>query len=736
MKTKILLLFGALLCAFSSAPAQQWFRYKDFPLNVIPSDIAINNAGTLFMAVQDGRMFYKPKNGSWTFIPGYFQDGGNFPPPAITVEKQSNRLYVGTDFSGLYMTSDFGATWSNLSLTTNPVSGHNEDYSCFTEVNDPNLFFAGTSGGIVKVINRGASGSITAFGNSFNSSPVAVHYTRNHTLLTGGNDGIWRSIDNGAIVRQTNFRDTLVYRFAEDLNGRVYALGKDISTSKCCLLWSDNDYRNWNTAALPNNNEDYTALYYDSTTSRLWLGSQSGLYQTAVGTLSWQSANLNNGAHSVVEVIGDRNGVYNFNRQQVAQQRNSSATAWENINQGLTGDINQILFSRNNQLYAYQYLFSEELSSLAPPSGTPPSLGNWQNRFLGGAPNYRIMFACKDPQDPNVVYSYTNEDKLFRSDNNGATFTQTNLPAEFAPFSARVQKLISGEQSGLFAIGSDFNNPSIGSKLFGSFDKGNTWSVVSDFSPRGPEEVSQDATGRLFATVINDTTLVRNLYYSADTGRSWTLLQEDIFPFGQIILYTSGNRTFIRNAAELFEVHTSGPALTPINLPPPTAGNPPEVQHFRISRDGTMYIYNHSLFRSTNNGSTWQDLGRPAGIGTDDNMPSLALEIAFDSIPFIVPRLVRPDARGIYYYRNTPMLSIREVSRQNNLALYPNPADRAIEIKTSYRGNMSLVNVLGQVLQQGKIKQELTRLDISGLASGVYFLRLDDTGQSVRLVKQ
>ncbi len=737
MKTRILLALLLLGCSLPGLQAQQWFRYTKFPVNIVPKDVTINNAGTLFLLTKSNKVFYKPLNGDWKEIPGPLPDSSYWGTPAIAVEKASDRLYVGTDVypGGLYATSDLGRTWSNFFIETGSTTGLHENYRCFTGIDNPDLFFAGTVGGVIKLTHRGTSGHISTFSSPFTATPEAIHYTRNHKLLIGSfNEGIWLSADDAASIIHTNFGTKQVYCFTEDPNGRVYALCRDLVNNSTQILYSD-AYMDWNVINVPNSTEDYTSLYCDSATASLWLGGASGLYQTSLSTISWQSANLNNGVHNVVEVTGDKNGIYDFSNQYIAQKRNNAATAWVPIVEGLTGDIDNMFFSAGNKLFSYKYLYSETLGSLAPPAGTPPALGNWRLGPVGPVGS-NIQFVCDDKQHPGVLYGFTSQKKLYRSEDDGASFTQATLPPGIDAPGTMVTFLFSGQQGGLFLSGGFGSDPDLGSKLFASFDKGNTWNETGFFSSAGVVAASQDATGRLFAMVIIDTTLNANLYTSADTGHSWSLVMEDVLPFSNRTLVSYGNRTFLYSDWELFEINPANATPnTPIALPWPTGTSGRELRNFTVSRTGTMYLFNDGLFRTSDNGLSWQDLGKP-DIAMDDHLSTFSLQIAFDSIPFILPWPVGAANKGIYYWRTSPFLSIRNVSKEHNLVVFPNPAAYTLQVKTDYRGALSLLNVVGQQLGKYQVKKEDTEINLAGMASGIYFLRLEETGQTIKFVKR
>lgn len=75
-------------------------------------------------------------------------------------------------------------------------------------------------------------------------------------------------------------------------------------------------------------------------------------------------------------------------------------------------------------------------------------------------------------------------------------------------------------------------------------------------------------------------------------------------------------------------------------------------------------------------------------------------------------------------------------SLPGSIVLFPNPADDLLHVildgsqaGTSY----TIINVLGRVVQTGVLNQENNPLDLSGLSTGMYFLRIDQQSGSVVL---
>jgi hypothetical protein len=75
-----------------------------------------------------------------------------------------------------------------------------------------------------------------------------------------------------------------------------------------------------------------------------------------------------------------------------------------------------------------------------------------------------------------------------------------------------------------------------------------------------------------------------------------------------------------------------------------------------------------------------------------------------------------------------------------NLNIYPNPTTEVLNIEFENDGNYSLFSIDGkQVLQNGKLQNELTSIDISDLRTGMYLLRVVTDGGNVitkRVIKK
>jgi hypothetical protein len=70
--------------------------------------------------------------------------------------------------------------------------------------------------------------------------------------------------------------------------------------------------------------------------------------------------------------------------------------------------------------------------------------------------------------------------------------------------------------------------------------------------------------------------------------------------------------------------------------------------------------------------------------------------------------------------------------------VYPNPATNNMIIESSQQATMEILNIQGQTILQQQLQQGKTDIDISGLAKGVYILRMcsNDKTEVTRFVKE
>ena len=84
------------------------------------------------------------------------------------------------------------------------------------------------------------------------------------------------------------------------------------------------------------------------------------------------------------------------------------------------------------------------------------------------------------------------------------------------------------------------------------------------------------------------------------------------------------------------------------------------------------------------------------------------------------------------------VISVDEISIGNALAIYPNPSSTNITIESPSIDHLTILNLNGQEIITRQITGPKTKLDISNLPGGVYFVRLtnDRTVTVGKIIKQ
>lgn len=80
---------------------------------------------------------------------------------------------------------------------------------------------------------------------------------------------------------------------------------------------------------------------------------------------------------------------------------------------------------------------------------------------------------------------------------------------------------------------------------------------------------------------------------------------------------------------------------------------------------------------------------------------------------------------------------IKEINN-NDIQIYPNPAKNKLTIESLQKSIIKIVNIQGQTVMQKQVQQGKTDINISGLAKGVYILRLysNDKIEVTRIIKE
>lgn len=728
-KQKVILTIQLLVSLLING--QEWTYYKDFPNNISTKEIVLNDAGTLFLWTSDNRFFYKTiTNGSWI---EFSNEQSNSPinPRCISVDKSSNRFYVGDSYSGgLYYTSDYGLTWQQSFFANNTETGLHEPITKLSNIKNQNRFYGATIGEIgsenmiVKYTNSGQQAEFIEYDPSMNPDNAIseLFYTTNQKLLIGTKaGGIWVGDNNGTSFNQSNFNHYKISCFTEDSTGRVYALGNDENAGTPFLIYSDN-YIDWQYIALPNQTEHYTTIHYDLFSQNLWLGSETKIYKTTIinnATSIWYNALFNNGEQSEIKIIGDNNGnLYNFSKQKIAQKLNAEGDNWININNGLSGTITKALFNSNNQIFASNYTTNNISIALN-------QFADWTNVNIGGNNNsgIRNMFMTTN----GILYVNTGA-KIKKSTNSGLTYTDITPQNTNYIFQFYV-----GEAGDLFIV--NFNQQDT---VYHSTDQGQSWSLLQTFPsffsffPDPIKTIAQDSNGVIYVTMstIEIFSGIYKIYYSTNGGLTWNtkVIDDPNIDHYDVAVFTKNNKTFVQLGGFVYSFNYDQPNdLVIVNAPSVFD----HLNYLWVDNLDNYYIYDSGLYKSSDGGENWTYLGKPDSLPTD----AMIDDLLFDSnnrAYIVASHTTLPSQRGFYYV--SELLSVENPVNKNDWIVFPVPAENTLNLNTYNQiKKVSIYDMLGKKIEQ--IDNPTNTIDISKLASGNYLLSIHDFNSQVRSVK-
>ena len=85
---------------------------------------------------------------------------------------------------------------------------------------------------------------------------------------------------------------------------------------------------------------------------------------------------------------------------------------------------------------------------------------------------------------------------------------------------------------------------------------------------------------------------------------------------------------------------------------------------------------------------------------------------------------------------NPTLASINKITlKQNILFISPNPTSSILNIEVKEQTQISITNVLGDIVLTQTING-LSKIDVSNLTSGVYFIQDSKSGQANKFIKE
>jgi hypothetical protein len=415
-----------------------------FDLNSAAHDIVYQPGSTTVMyATGSGAYFYKSTDGGLTFL-RVDRGGAGLPTTANRIQigvspANINYIYllygdpVGSDFLGLYRSTNSGTSFTLRSNTPNVLGGQSWRNICIavspTDAED--IYVGGLD--IYKSTTGGATGGWVQISNWTSSSTTNFSHADIFELKCDAT--YLYCAGDGGIYRMTRSTDTWTSLMSNMQTGQVYRMGIDPTASAAFVtvgLQDNGTYRNTGAQYLSIGGADgMETIVQPSNTNVIYLSSQSGSFfrsddggtsNTFIrsGPGNWTTPAVLRPGFDTHIYIGYANIDYNTT---------SGAGAWSTITTGFGNAIESLEFapSNNSILYATegQSVRRFNLSGAVWSAAT---------NITGTLPTNNITELAVDPNSSaNVVVcygGYNATQKVYRSQNaNGATPTWTNITA-------------------------------------------------------------------------------------------------------------------------------------------------------------------------------------------------------------------------------------------------------------------------------------------------------------------
>jgi len=253
--------------------------------------------------------------------------------------------------------------------------------------------------------------------------------------------------------------------------------------------------------------------------------------------------------------------------------------------------------------------------------------------------------------------------------------------------------------------------------LFKSIDNGNTWTVCNQ---------GQNFASYIYRICAYDSNVIvvsDTVKYSLDWGEHFLSSSLSGVYSGPVFMTNNGMSFFLaKGHTRIYRSDDKGASWEHVK------DTLLSHIHGLKAHFNNMFLYREfgGVIRSQDNGYTWSSFneGMP---GTD------VYDLTFQGDTLYVVGAGFGIAKRSMYPTGIPC-----EETLSSLLIYPNPASTHITIETLLQEEVSIFNLQGQELLSQQITEPKTRIDISSLPSGVYFVRVtgEQAVQVGKFVKQ
>ncbi len=538
-------------------------------------------------------LYITPANAQWVQTSGPYTNATVF-----SLATDGTNLYAGTQRSGIYLSTDFGSTWTLRSSGLGYFPVH-------TILINGTVLLAATEDGLYTSSDNGNNWTFRLSGGFYSTSSVVLKSTTS-TLISASNGGIYRSVNggsswtnvNGTLLNATlevvgnNFiaatnsgvylstDDGLTWTLVNNAMTSIQALkvnGSSIyaGTSSNGVYVSADNGSTWTAKNTGLSSLNITSFVFNGTD--LYAGCSAGVYKTANAGTSWSAVNTGITATTVYAMalngaqlfIGTLNtGVY--------QSANFGAS-WTQSNTGMvTSDVRAMGFNGSN-------LFAGTNGSGAYLTGSNGA--NWNGINTGLSNQYVNDFASTG------VYTFaaTSGGGVFVTTNNGASWTQVNSGLTNTTVNALAisgTSIFAGTTGGVFL----------------STNYGTSWTAVNTGLSSNSVQSLTISGSYIFAGTSD-----QGAFRSPVSSPTWTSVNTGLPVSGMYAFYSLvsiGSNVFAAiggsSSSGVFVTSNNGASWTNTNAP---------IGAYDLGVSGTnLFAMAYGAYISTDNGATWSNL--------------------------------------------------------------------------------------------------------------------------------
>ncbi|HEX7358229.1 MAG TPA: T9SS type A sorting domain-containing protein, partial [Ignavibacteriaceae bacterium] len=594
----------------------------------------------------------------------------------------------------LYKSTDFGATWSTLTTSSEfQNQGGQAWYDLYLRVNPKNHLkvYVGT----IDVYRSTDGINFTNITNGYSGGSVHVdqhylffHPTLENTFIVCNDGGIWKTTDNGNSFTNLNQNLTLTqfYRIAASpfTPSRILGGTQDNGTQQT--------YSSLNWAAAYGG--DGGEVCFNPFNANFIIGEtqNGGLFRTTNGGSNWSGASngINTGENVawVAPILSHpvTSGTFYTGRQRVYRSTDNGGS-WSAISANVNGAsaIREMAISKSNP--SILFASSGSLIFKSTDAGV-----TWSN-VTSGLPSRTITSVNIYPTDENLIFltfSGFGAGKVYKSSNGGSSWVSISGNLPDTPI------------NDIFIYPNNPGNP-------------NTFFVATDI---GIFLTENDGTNWFEISNNLPNTVVMHLDYSESNQ-----------------MLRAG--THGRGVYEAFVDFTI----------------PVELISFTADQQDKKVILNWRTATETNNShfeverkfknQDWEKLGTVAGSGTITEFRNYFYEDDYTSLPYngtVLYRLKQVDFNGEFEYSNVIAVDVEFIPNEITISQnYPNPFNPVTTIKywlnVDANVNINIYNSIGQKVEELISKNQSVgsysiKWNAENYASGTYFYSFEVTDKS------